>query len=177
MPWATQIKRQILLVDDEPAILLALKAILEINGFAVHTAASVREAIQRLRRHTYQMVITDMQMEEPTSGLSIVEAAKTAPSQPAVAMLTAYPMDGAEWREAGLDEMLLKPMNVTEMIRQIEALLVSQEDKKQRAAIMARISKPEAVRPLVGTGRKPAKKAAKKKTAKQASTRKTAARS
>lgn len=177
MQRATQIKRQILLVDDEPAILLALKAILEINGFAVHTAASVREAVQRLRKHTYQMVITDMQMEEPTSGLSIVEAAKTAPSRPAVAMLTAYPMDGADWREAGLDEMLVKPMNATEMIRQIEALLVTQEDKKQRAAFMARLSKPEAARPSVGSGHKPAPKAPKKKAAKKASTRKTAARS
>ena len=42
-------KRRILLVDDELAILLTLKAILEIHGFEVETAASGREAISKLK--------------------------------------------------------------------------------------------------------------------------------
>ena len=37
-------KRRILLVDDELAILLTLRAILEMNGFEVDTAASAKEA-------------------------------------------------------------------------------------------------------------------------------------
>ena len=37
-------KRRILLVDDELAILLTLKAVLEMNDFEVETAASAREA-------------------------------------------------------------------------------------------------------------------------------------
>ncbi|PYX95107.1 MAG: hypothetical protein DMG63_19590 [Acidobacteria bacterium] len=61
-------KRRILLVDDELAILLTLKAILEINGFEVDTAASAKEAIARLSGNSYQMVITDMRMETETAG-------------------------------------------------------------------------------------------------------------
>ena len=61
-------KRRILLVDDEVAILLTLKAVLEINGFEVETAASARQAKSRLKSSTYHMVITDMRMENENAG-------------------------------------------------------------------------------------------------------------
>jgi DNA-binding response OmpR family regulator len=127
------IKRRILLVDDEVAILLTLKAILEINGFEVETAASAKEAKLKLRANVYHMVITDMRMERETSGSEVVRAAKKASYQPAVALLTAFPLPGSEWREDGADEMLVKPMNTSDLVRQLEAMLISHEDKKHRA--------------------------------------------
>jgi DNA-binding response OmpR family regulator len=127
-------KRRILLVDDELTILLTLKAVLEIHGFEVETAASAREAKLKIRSHTYQMVITDMKMESDNSGIEVVHAAKKAPYEPAVAMLTAYPISGTDWRDEGADEMLVKPMNTQDLLLQIEALLVSHEDKKSKRA-------------------------------------------
>ena len=87
-------KRRILLVDDELTILLTLKAVLEISGYEVETAASAREGRSRLKHHTYDMVITDMRMESDSAGLEVVQAAKKAPYQPAIAMLTAFPLPG-----------------------------------------------------------------------------------
>jgi DNA-binding response OmpR family regulator len=129
-------KRRILLVDDELTILLTLKAVLEISGFEVETAASAREAKLKLRAHQYQMVITDMRMETESSGLDVVQAAKKAPYQPAVAMLTAFPLPGSEWGEGGADKMLVKPMNTHDLLTQLEALLVAHQEKKRRAAEM-----------------------------------------
>ena len=126
-------KRRILLVDDEVAILLTLKAVLEIHGFEVETAASAREAKSKIKNGTYHMVMTDMRMESESAGLEVVQAAKKAPYQPAVAMLTAFPMPGSDWREQGADEMLVKPMNTQDLLVQIEALLVTHEDKKRKA--------------------------------------------
>ena len=134
-------KRRILLVDDELAILLTLKAVLEMNDFEVETAASAREARSKLKAGTFHMVITDMRMENESAGLDVVRAAKQAPYQPAVAMLTAFPVPGSEWRDEGMDEMLVKPMNIMNLLRQIEALLVTHEDKKQKA-LAAKISPP-----------------------------------
>jgi DNA-binding response OmpR family regulator len=124
-------RRCILLVDDQPAILLTLKAVLEINEFDVETAASAREARSKLKSGHYHMVITDLRMENETAGLEVARAAKQSASRPAVAMLTAFPMPGSEWRDQGLDEMLVKPMNTENLLRQIEALLITHEDKKQ----------------------------------------------
>jgi DNA-binding response OmpR family regulator len=80
------------------------------------------------------MVITDMRMENESSGMEVIRAAKQAPYQPALAMLTAFPVPGSEWRDEGMDEgeMLVKPMNIMTLLRQLEALLVTHEDKKQR---------------------------------------------
>ncbi len=128
-------KRRILLVDDELAILLTLKAVLEINGFEVETAASAREAKSKLKSSSYHMVITDMRMESDNAGLEVVHAAKKAPYQPAVAMLTAFPLPGSDWREEGADEMLVKPMNTQDLLRQLEALLVTHEDKKHKESL------------------------------------------
>ena len=125
-------KRRILLVDDELTILLTLKAVLEISGFEVETAASAREARTRIKTHEYDMVITDMRMESESAGLEVVQAAKKAPYAPAVAMLTAFPLPGSEWGDEGADKMLVKPMNTHDLLTQLEALLASHEAKKSR---------------------------------------------
>ena len=78
-------KRRILLVDDDVAILLTLKAVLEISGFEVTTAASAREAKQKLKSNEYHMVITDLRMESETAGEEVAAAAKKAANRPAVA--------------------------------------------------------------------------------------------
>jgi DNA-binding response OmpR family regulator len=127
-------KRRILLVDDDVAILLTLKAVLEISGFEVTTAASAREAKQKLKSTEYHMVITDLRMESETAGEEVAAAAKKAANRPAVAMLTAYPPKDAEWvTTSDTDKVLVKPMNTQDLLRQIEAMLIAHEDKKKES--------------------------------------------
>ena len=155
-------KRRILLVDDEPAILLTLKAVLELHDFEVDTAATAREARSRIRTHHYHMVITDMRMESEKAGLDVVKAAKSAAYQPAVAMLTAFPFADDQLHQSGTDTMLVKPMNIKDLVLQIEALLVSHEDKKRKALDLADAQQP-ATKP---SARKSAVKSAAKSGAK-----------
>ncbi|HVZ18825.1 MAG TPA: response regulator [Terriglobales bacterium] len=124
-------KRRILLVDDELAILLTLRAILEMHGFEVETAASAREAEGKLVDSEFHMVITDMRMEAETSGYDVIRCAKQQKYNPAVAILTAYPSSGSDWKSRGAESMLVKPMNANDLLRQIEALLIQHEDQKQ----------------------------------------------
>lgn len=131
-------KRRILVADDELAILLTLKAILEIHGFEVDTAGSAREAIAKLKDGNYHMVITDMKMEHDHSGYDVIRAAKKTGYNPATAVLTAFPMLGSEWKQEGAQSMLVKPMNTDDLLRQIEALLIQHEDHKQRLETAAR---------------------------------------
>jgi CheY-like chemotaxis protein len=122
--------RRILLVDDELAILLTLKAILELNGFAVETAASAKEAEEKLTHKTYDMVITDMRMETETAGFEVIRVAKQQPYNPATAILTAYPALGTEWESKGAQSLLVKPVGTEELLRQLEALLARHESLK-----------------------------------------------
>jgi DNA-binding response OmpR family regulator len=155
-------KRRILLVDDEVAVLLTLKAVLEISGFDVDTAASAREGKHKLRAHQYHMVITDMRMESDASGVEVIAAARAASYHPAVALLTAFPTADEDWAEMGADKMLVKPMHTRVLLQQIEKLLTGHEAK------LAIWSQPAPTKAKKAA----AKKAAGKKTAKKVAQKK-----
>ncbi len=133
-------KRRILLVDDELAILLTLKAILEMHGFEVETASSTKEAVQKMDSGVYHMVITDMRMEKDTSGYDIIRAAKKQSYNPATAILTAFPTLGTDWKDYGASSLLVKPVGTEDLLRQIEALLVQHEDSKNKSVKSAKAS-------------------------------------
>jgi DNA-binding response OmpR family regulator len=143
-------KRRILLVDDELAILLTLKAILEMSGFEVETASSGNEALQKLDAGVFQMVITDLSMESETTGYEVIRAARKQPYNPATSILTAHPSLGSDWKGKGAQSLLVKPMNTGDLLRQIEALLIAHEDQKRtfgnRAASVPRPVHPDAKR-------------------------------
>jgi DNA-binding response OmpR family regulator len=161
-------KRRILLVDDEVAVLLTLKAVLEISGFDVETAASAREAKLRLKSRQYAMVITDMRMESDESGREVIRVARTAAYHPAIALLSAFPVAEEDWQEMGADKMLVKPMQTQVLIRQIEKLLETHEAKLKKIAGGADVA----------AGKSPAAKkvAARKAAAKKTPPKKVAAK-
>ena len=122
-------RRRILLVDDEVAVLLTLKAVLEISGFEVDTAASAREGISKLHTREYQMLITDMRMEHDVAGVEVIRAARAAAYHPVVALLTAYPVADEDWQEMGADQLLVKPMHTRLLLQQIEDMIAAHERK------------------------------------------------
>src|SRR5271157_2344299 len=126
-------KRRILLVDDELAILLTLRAVLEMNCFNVDTATSAREAERKMKNDLFEMVITDMRMENETAGYEVIRAARQQTYDPAVAILTAYPSLGNQWQMEGAHSLLVKPVNTEELLRQLEALLITHQDHKAGA--------------------------------------------
>jgi CheY-like chemotaxis protein len=140
-------KRRILLVDDDLAVLLTLKAVLELHGFEVETAGSSAEAIARMESGVYQMVISDLRMETEEAGLEVLRTACRQAYDPATALLTAYPPSGEHWRGASRsgehgdgedwtggnsDSLLIKPLGTGDLLRQVEALLVRHSDKQLR---------------------------------------------
>ena len=178
-------KRRILLVDDELAVLLTLKAVLEINDFDVETADSAHAAKRKLSAKKFHMVITDMRMESATAGMEVIAAARQAAYKPAIATLTAFPEPAFEGEATGADKMLVKPMHTSDLVRQLEALLITHEDQKRRAAAAPVVTPAKAARKTASKTarkasagaalRKPATKAvAPRKSAKKAPARKLA---
>ena len=138
--------RRILLVDDDLAVLLTLKAVLELHGFEVETAGSSAEAFARMESGVYQMVISDLRMETEEAGLEVIRSARRQAYDPATALLTAYPpsgehwrgerrsgqhWDGEDWTGENSDSLLIKPLGTGDLLRQVEALLIRHADLKQ----------------------------------------------
>jgi CheY-like chemotaxis protein len=145
-------KRRILIVDDDLAVLLTLKAVLELHGFEVETAGSSAEALARIKSSVYQMVISDLRMETEEAGLEVIRVARRQPYDPATALLTAYPPSGEHWRGQhqngqhrnekdrngedstgeNSDSLLIKPLGTGDLLRQVEALLIRHADTRLR---------------------------------------------
>jgi DNA-binding response OmpR family regulator len=156
-------KRRILLVDDEVAVLLTLKAVLEISGFDVDTAASAREGKSKLRAREYDMVITDMRMESESSGEEVIAAARAAAYQPAIALLTAFPVNDESWQDGGADKLLVKPMQTRVLLQQIEQLFASHEAKRLAGAAAPAPLEPSPAKTLSNGAAAPLKQAAAEK--------------
>jgi DNA-binding response OmpR family regulator len=164
-------RRRILLVDDEVAVLLTLKAVLEISGFDVDTAASAREGVSKLHTRQYHMLITDMRMEHDVAGVEVIKAARAAMYHPAVALLTAFPVAEEDWQEMGADQLLVKPMHTRILLQQIEDLIASHEQKLAQLGLTA-----AAANPAKPAAKKAAKKIPAKKSSAKQMKKKTAAR-
>jgi len=114
---------RILLVDDEPSIVMTLTAILQKNGFQVMSAASAQQAKEKLARNQFDLVITDLKMETDGAGFEVLKTALQQPYKPATLLLTAYPMAPQEWVAHGADGLLEKPTEMSALLETISHLL------------------------------------------------------
>ena len=116
---------RILLVDDEPSILMTLAAILQRNGFEVVTAVSAMQAKNKLAQGQFDLVITDLKMESDGAGFDVVKAALQQPYKPSTLLLTAYPVSKQEWSAQGADGLLEKPTDMGLLLQTISQLLAA----------------------------------------------------
>lgn len=114
---------RVLLVDDDTSILQLFCTVLEMNGFEVITATSAAEALALIDQSSFEMVITDLRMENPTAGFDVVRAAQTIIPRPIIVIVTAFPVPSAEWRRTGADALYIKGANTMALPEQLKELL------------------------------------------------------
>ena len=78
---------RVLVVDDDPASRLTLQTVLEAGGYAVDSAATASEAVDKLQDHQYELVLSEMQMESPEAGLKVLAYAQSLAYEPATALI------------------------------------------------------------------------------------------
>jgi DNA-binding NtrC family response regulator len=105
-------EEELLVVDDEPQMLIAINETLRRSGYSITTAGSGMEAIRRLKEKYYQLVITDMRMPE-VSGLDLLRKVKNLAPQTPVILLTAYGtiQNAVDAMRDGAYDYLLKPFS------------------------------------------------------------------
>lgn len=83
---------KILVIDDEEAVRAAVKRRLERDGYQVDTAESQAEGIKAIETQNppYDVIVTDMVMESPDSGLAVLQSALGTDVFSEVIVLTAY---------------------------------------------------------------------------------------
>ncbi|HYX68806.1 MAG TPA: response regulator [Terriglobales bacterium] len=111
---------RILCVDDEPSVLTLKCSILEAEGYEVAAAVSAPDAVEKLRRQAYDLVITDWRLGN-ASGQAVVEAAKTRPGTPVI-VVSGFLAEAGNARPAA-DLYLEKPLHPKRLVEEVRRLL------------------------------------------------------
>jgi DNA-binding NtrC family response regulator len=121
-------KYNILLVDDDPYILEGIGADLENQGFQVTKVDSGDKALQLLQENTFDLVITDLVMEN-TDGIQVLKNTKALNVDTMVIILTGYgDMKSAiEALRQEADDYLLKPCESAELLYRVNHCLEKRE--------------------------------------------------
>jgi two-component system response regulator FlrC len=125
---------ELLVVDDEPQMLIAINEILRRRGYSITTAGSGIEALCRLKEKYYQLVITDMRMPE-VSGLDLLKKVKNMAPQTPVVLLTAYGtiQNAVDAMRNGAFDYLLKPFSSESLERVVKHALDSAPERNGKA--------------------------------------------
>ena len=125
---------KILIVDDEPRILLLMQSLLKANGYAVVTAKDGESALELVRGGDIDIAVTDLRMQ-PMDGMTLFkEIHQIAPSMPVI-LLTAYASveTAIEAMKLGIFDYITKPFKVDDMV----ACLKRAEEKLSKSAVKA----------------------------------------
>jgi DNA-binding NtrC family response regulator len=116
----------ILVVDDESEMRSALSHALTRGGFSVENAASGTEALVKLKKDAFSMVITDLKMPE-MSGMEVLNAAKKISPKVPVIMITAFGSihNAVEAMQEGAADYLLKPFSFETLENTVKKVLKS----------------------------------------------------
>ena len=131
---------RILIVDDEPGVLLVLEHTLQSEGYEVETAVNGEDALQKIAETNYDLLLLDLHLGS-MDGLQLLEAARQKDEAVIVIILTGYAsMNSAvEALRLGAFDYLFKPA-MPDVIRQrIRAGLADREQVLERERILGQL--------------------------------------
>ncbi len=116
-------RRRILVVDDEERMVRFIRMNLEHDGFQVSEAFNGKEAIQKIRDVTPDLILLDVMMPD-IDGFEVLETVREV-SQVPVIMLTAKGEEDDRVRglELGADDYVTKPFSPRELVSRVKAVL------------------------------------------------------
>ena len=116
--------KRILLVEDEPGLVLTLNDRLSKEGFAVETACDGESGLQRATTESFDVIILDVMLPRK-NGFDVCRDLRQQGTQTPVIMLTArgQVVDKVVGLKLGADDYLTKPFEMIELLARIEALL------------------------------------------------------
>jgi DNA-binding response OmpR family regulator len=143
----TSVLHRILLVDDDAAIRDMMTAPLAHKGFAVTAAANVTEALKLIVTETFDVLITDLHMPNPSDGFAVITAMRHTQPDALTLLVSGYP-DVKSAMDAILleaDDIVVKPFEPGKLAELVHNKLLTRKlavptPKERVAAILQRCS-------------------------------------
>lgn len=124
------LKHSVLVVDDDESVRVTTAAILEQEGYFVATAADGREALERVARDPYDLVLTDLRMED-MDGATLLQELQLRHPNIVTVVLTGYASieSAIDALRQGVYDYLVKPCAVDDLKRTIRRALQHHEQR------------------------------------------------
>lgn len=116
--------KRILVIEDEPQMLLGLRDNLELEGYEVQTASDGEEGLARAASFSPDLVILDVMLPKK-NGFDVCRELRARWNTTPIVMLTARSAetDKVLGLELGADDYVTKPFSITELLARIRAVL------------------------------------------------------
>jgi two-component system, OmpR family, KDP operon response regulator KdpE len=113
---------RILVIDDEPQILRALRINLRVRQYDVDTAATGTEALEHASRHPPDLVILDLGLPD-LDGVEVIQGLRGWTAAPIIVLSgRADSTDKVEALDAGADDYVTKPFGMEELLARMRAV-------------------------------------------------------
>lgn len=118
-------KPRVLIVDDSALVLDALRLLLEETGHVVHSACTVRDAVDTARASTPDIMLLDLTLRREDGLDALLELARTGDAPPVTVAITGHDDEAVRARclDAGCREVLVKPIAALELPGRIKQWL------------------------------------------------------
>jgi two-component system, OmpR family, KDP operon response regulator KdpE len=114
--------RTVLVVDDEPQIVRALRINLRVRQYEVYSAATGTEALEQASRHPPDLVILDLGLPD-LDGVEVIQGLRGWTSAPIIVLSgRADAVDKVEALDAGADDYVTKPFSMEELLARMRAV-------------------------------------------------------
>ena len=131
-------KTQVLVVDDEAAILRFLKPALEANGYEMASAGSVAEATKRIAAESPDIVLLDLGLPDG-DGKDVIRRAREWSDVPIIVLSARErETEKIEALDLGADDYVNKPFNVGELLARMRTALRHRMQRKAEIPLLAR---------------------------------------
>jgi two-component system, OmpR family, KDP operon response regulator KdpE len=119
----SEVKGNILVVDDEAQITRVLKTTLSSQGYGIRTAADGEQALQEMNTWTPDLIITDLRMPN-MNGLELCRRVRMQSRIPIIVLsVKGEEAIKVEALDAGADDYVTKPFSVNELLARVRAAL------------------------------------------------------
>ena len=117
-------RRRILIVEDEPTLVMALRDRLESEGYSVDHAGTGETALEKAAADSFDLIMLDV-MLPGTDGFNVCRELRQQRLDVPILMLTARSLviDKVVGLKLGADDYVTKPFDFAELLVRIEALL------------------------------------------------------
>jgi DNA-binding response OmpR family regulator len=123
-PTATEQRRRVLVVEDDPSIMLGLRINLEAEGYAVQSAEDGERALSLVRGEAPDLVILDIMLPK-MNGLQVLQTLRREGHAMPIIILSARTgeMDKVTGLELGAEDYVAKPFSLAELLARVRAAL------------------------------------------------------